>query len=875
MKWRGQRRILEDLDQDIRAHIEMEAQDNIERGMSPEEARVAAMRKFGNVTRAKEDARGVWVSVWLEQLRQDMRFAFRILRKSPGFTFVVVLTLALGIGANTAIFSVVNGVVLSPLPYHQPDQLVIVWAKKPLGGNIAPSYPDFEDWQRDTRSFQAMAAFGFRTFDLTNPGSPEHMDGWQVSSDFFKTLGADLIVGRDFSAEENRAGGPPVAIISERVWKDRFGGSLAALGKVVTMDGTNFTIVGVAPTGINLGGNIDVYTPIKQGDPLIVNDRRTHAFVPIARLKPGISVAQAQADAASVEKKLGDLYPNLDKGLSAEVVPLKEALLGDVSGMLVMLLGAVGLVLLIACANVASLLLARATAREREFAIRLALGARRSRMIRQMLTESVLLSLCGGVLGMALAKWGVRPLLAAVPGEFPRAETVGVNFTVLLFTLAVSLGVGIAFGLIPALKTWKANHASPLKEGGRGSTRVHHHTQRTLMVAQTALTVVLLAGAGLLFRTIHRLWNVNPGFDSHQVITFKAALSPDLTRSAPAMRIAYQELIRRIQGIAGVQSADLTTLVPLSGKDNEIPFWLGPEEPTSLASAPRVVTYSVGPDYFRTMRIPLLRGRSFSTADTIQSGKVMVIDSAVADAYFPGKDPVGQTLTLSRAGQFRIIGVAGHVHHWGLGNTNSRNQMEAYTSFYQIPDEWLPVMRSELSIVVRTPLDSVALMPAVKAAIYGGGNAQPIYDVHTMQQSVSASMATQSFPMVLLGSFALLALLLVSVGIYGLLANFVENRTQEIGVRMALGAPQANVFRMVIWQGLRMTLTGMAIGATGAYILAHSLTSFSDLLYGVGAGDPLTFATISILLITIALVACYVPARRAMQTEPITALRHE
>ena len=875
MKWRGQRRMLEDLDQDIRAHIEMETQDNIGRGMSQEEAHSAAMRKFGNVTRVKEETRDVWISVWPEQLREDMRFAFRMLRKSPGFTFVVIITLALGIGANTAIFSVVDGVVLSPLPYHKPDQLVIVWAKKPLGGDIAPSYPDFEDWQRNTRSFQGMAVFGFRTFDLTNPGSPEHMDGWQVSSDFFKTLGADLIVGRDFSAEENQAGGPPVAIISERVWKDRFGGSSAALGKVITMDGNNFTIIGVAPVGKNLGGNVDVYTPIKQGDPLIVNDRRTHAFVPIGRLKPGITIAQAQADVAAVEKQLGDLYPDLDKGLSAEVLPLKQALVGDVSGMLIMLLGAVGLVLLIACANIASLLLARATAREREFAIRLALGAQRSRIIRQMLTESVLLSLCGGILGTAVAKLGVRPLLAAVPGEFPRAEAVGLNFTVLLFTLAVSIGVGIAFGLIPALKTWNANHQSSLKEGGRGSTRVHHRTQKTLMVVQTALTVVLLAGAGLLFRTIHHLWNVNPGFDAHQLITFKAALSPDLTRDPPTMRIGYQELIRRIQGIAGVQSADLTTLVPLSGKDNEIPFWVGLEEPTSLAAAPRVVTYSVGPDYFRTMRIPLLRGRPFSAMDTIASEKVMVIDSAVADAYFPGKDPVGKTLTLSRAGTFRIIGVAGHVHHWGLGNTNSRNQMEAYTSFYQIPDEWLPVMHSELSILVRTPLDSAALMPAIKAAIYGAGNAQPIYDVHTMQESVSASMATQSFPMVLLGSFALLALLLVSVGIYGLQANFVENRTQEIGVRMALGAPQANVFRMVIWQGLRMTLIGIALGATAALMLAHAISSFSDLLYGVGAGDPLTFLSISAVILTVALVACYVPAQRAMRTEPMIALRHE
>jgi predicted permease len=386
---------------------------------------------------------------------------------------------------------------------------------------------------------------------------------------------------------------------------------------------------------------------------------------------------------------------------------------------------------------------------------------------------------------------------------------------------------------------------------------------------------VLLIGAGLLFRTIRHLWNVNPGFDTREVITFKAALSPELTKTAPAMRIAYQQMIRRIQAIAGVQSADLTTLVPLSGMDNEIPFWLGPEEPASVAAAPRAVTFSVGPDYFRTMGIPLLRGRAFSLTDTVQSEKVVIIDSALADAYFPGKDPVGQTLTFSRTGTYRIIGVAGHVHHWGLGNTSSRNQIEAYTSFYQIPDEWLPVMHSLTTVLVRTPVDAAALMPAIKAAVYGSGDAQPVYEVHTMHQAVSASMAAQSFPMMLLGAFAALALLLASVGTYGLLANVVQHRTQEIGVRMALGAGRVDVFWMVMRQGLRMAITGIAIGAVGAFILVRVLSSFSSLLYGVSADDPATFLGVSLVLMSVALAACYIPARRAMRTAPIVALRHE
>jgi predicted permease len=811
----------------------------------------------------------------METFWRDVKYGVRTLAKSPGFTVIAVLTLALGIGANTAIFSVVNGVLLSPLPYHHPDQLVIVWQKNPQGRNIAPSYPDLQDWRHNTHSFEGIAALTWNTYDLTNPGSPEHLDGWQISSGFFRTLGVDPTLGRDFSPDEDQHGGAPVAIISERVWKDRFAGSPAVLGKSLILDGADYTIVGVVPSGINLGGVIDVYTPVSQGDPLIVNDRRTHDFIAIGRLKPGTTIAQAQADTDAVEKNLGELYPKFDQGLGAGIVPLKEALVGDVSGMLLMLLGSVGLVLLIACANVASLLLARAASREREFAIRAALGARRARIVWQMLTESVLLSLAGGGLGLVLARLAVRPLLTAVPGEFPRAENVGLNAAVLFFTLATSIAVGIIFGLIPALKTWNAHQQPSLKKGGHGTTRMHHRAQSSLVVVQTALTLVLLVGAGLLFRTIHHLWSADPGFQTHQLFSFKASLSPELAKSPQTMRVAYQQLIERIQGIAGVQSADLTTLLPLSGRDNGIPFWIGPDEPRSLAEAPRAVTFSVGPDYFRTMGIPLLRGRSFTLGDTVQSEQVGIIDSVMADKYFPGQDPVGLSFTFPRVGSFRIIGVVGHVKHWGLGDTSAHNQIEAYTSFYQLSDQWLPALHTLTTVVVRTPLESAALMPAIRTAIYGAGSAEPIYDVQTMQQVVSASMATQSFPMVLLGAFAGLALLLASVGTYGLLANFVQRRTREIGVRMALGAQPRDVFRMTVRQGLKLTLAGIAIGVVAAFILTRVLSSFSHLLYGVGANDPLTLGAASLLLTITAALACYVPARRAAMVAPTEALRQE
>jgi predicted permease len=811
----------------------------------------------------------------MEILWRDLKYGIRTLAKSPGFTTIAVLTLALGIGANTAIFSVVNSILLAPLPYRQAGELVVVWEKTPLGRYISPSYPDVQDWERNARSFQGMAAFGSRSFDLTGPGSPEHLDGWQTSAGLVRTLGVTPVLGRDFSPEEDQPGGARVAMISGRLWQERFAGSPSALGKIMTLDGADYTVVGVLPSEINLGGPIDVYTPIRQGDPLVVNDRRTHAFVAIARLKPGTTIAQAGADMSAVQKNLGELYPKFDQGLGTGVVPLKEALVGDVSGTLLMLLGAVGFVLLIACANVASLLLARAAAREKEFAVRAALGARRARILWQMVTESVILSLAGGGLGLALARWGVKPVLAAVPGDIPRAETVGLNAAVLLFTFGTSILVGTVFGLLPALKIWKRDRQPSLQQAGRGATRQHHRTQRSLVIVQTALTMVLLVCAGLLFRTIRHLWSANPGFETHELMSFKVGLSPELSKTPQTTRRAYQDLISRIQTIPGVQSADLTTLLPLSGLDNGVAFWVGPAEPGSIAEAPRAQTYSVGPDYFRAMRIPLLRGRSFTLADTLHAERVGIIDSTMADKYFPGKDPLGQSFVFPRVGAFRIIGVVGHVKHWGLGNPGPYERVQVYTSFYQISDQWLPVLRLDTTIVLRTALPIAALMPAIKTAVYGSGNEQPIYDVKTMQERAATSMGSQTFPMMLLGIFAALALLLASVGIYGLLANLVQQRTREVGIRMALGAQQADVFRMMIGQGLKMTLIGIAIGVAASLVLTRAFSSFSHLLYGVRANDPLTVLLASLLLTVTAAMACYIPARRATRVVPTAALRQE
>jgi predicted permease len=521
-------------------------------------------------------------------LWQDLLYTLRSLRKAPGFALVVILTLALGIGANTAIFSVVESVVLAPLPYAQPDRLVAVYEKNYRASRMGVAYADFQDWRRDAHSFQQMTLVKWRDYSLTGPGSPEHLNGKEVSAGFFTMLGHNLALGHDFTAQEDQPGGAAAVIISDRIWRDRFAASTAALGKVATLNGSDYTVVGVLPADFHFVGDSDIYTPIGQTDPVIIKSRTIHASAVFARLKPGVTLEQAHVELDTIQQNMDNLYPAEERGLSTNLEPLKQRFVADVRGTLLMLFGAVGLVLLIACANVASLLLARSASRTREFAIRSALGASRSRLIRPLLTESILLALCGGGLGLLVANAVLNTVLASIWGSLPRAESIGLNGWVLLFTFGISIMVGVLFGLAPVLKTGSATQQEALKEKGRTQTSSHRRAQSSLVVVQMALALVLLMGAGLLLRTIAHLWNINPGFDAQNVITFKVGISPSIVKDPAKMRVAYQQMTERIREIPGVQAADISNLIPLTGEDNSVAFWVGTQAPTSVAEAPRL-----------------------------------------------------------------------------------------------------------------------------------------------------------------------------------------------------------------------------------------------------------------------------------------------
>jgi predicted permease len=808
----------------------------------------------------------------------NVRYSLRQFRRNPGFALTVIITLALGIGANTAIFSMLEGVVLSPLPFSDSERLVLVWQSNPRSPHVSISGPDFRDWQRSATPFEQMAAIRWQARDLTNPGTPEHLEGREISAGYFTMLGVNLILGRDFTADEDQRGGRPAVLIGEGLWRERFGGSGDVLGRIVTLDGADYAITGVVPSGFGLGSDreADVYTPLGQGDPVMMTNRAVHpGILCIARLKPGVMPVQAKSQMIVVQNGLDQLYPVEDRGLSADVVLLKKEIVGDSGGMLYLLLGVVGLVLLIACANIANLLLARLAARSREFATRTALGATRSHIVKQAMTEGILLSLLGGCLGLALAKWGLIPALVSLSTHLPRAGNVTVNIPVLLATLGLVIAVGVLIGVAPALKGSKVDLQGTLKQGGRGILGGQHRMQRGLVVVQMGLTLVLLTGAILLFRTIRHLWAIDPGFNAQHVVTFKIGLSPSVTKTPSTWRTAYQQLIDRIQQVPAVESADITGIVPLSQQDNSVPYWLGAQETTSAAEARRALLFWTAPEYVKTMKIPVLQGRFLTQADLTSSEPVIVIDSTMAHSAFPDKNPVGQAIRVASWGTVRIVGVVGHVNHRGLGEAGASTQNQIYASIYQLPDAWVPAIFSNLTVIVRSRVDVAALLSAVKGVVYGTGNDQPVYAVETMEDIISKSIAGRRFPMVLLGAFAGLALILATVGIYGVISYVTAERVYEIGIRMALGAEKKDVLRMVIAQGLRLALVGVATGTVATLVLGPVVSSFSHLLYGIRPWDPVTLIAVSFVLLSAAMLACYVPARRAAGVDPIVALRHD
>jgi predicted permease len=867
----------QELDEELRTYMEMAIDEKMKQGMSRKDALRTVRLERGSPEGAKEIVRAAGWESLMEAPWQDLRFAVRVLRKNPGFAAIAVLTLALGIGANTAIFSVVQGVLLAPLPYHEPDRLVTVWLNNfRLKSPTNLSYRDFMDWERGAPPFDKMSAYARRTFDLSSPGNPEHVEGREISSNFLSTLGVGLALGREFSAEEDRNGGAPVAIISNGLWRDRFGGSATALGQSIVLNGVETTVVGVLEPRFRFGTDYaDAYIPIGQRKLVDANDRTVHDVACVARLKRGVSLSQADAEMNTIQENIDRLNPETEQGLGTKILPAKEALVGDVRGTLLLLLGAVAVVLLIACANVANLLLARSAARAREFSIRAALGAGCGRIARQLVVESVLLSVLGGVLGLAAAKWGLNAALATLAADLPRSDNIHVNAVVLFFALGVSMVVGILFGLAPALRSSRADRQPSLNEGGRGSTGRHHRTQSGLVIVQIALTLVLLAGAGLLFRTIQHLWKADLGFESQHVLTFQVGLSPSATKTGAGVRAAYQQLLDRIRQIPGVQGAEITTEVPMTHQINAIPFWVDSHRPESVAEAPRTMGFITGPDFLQVMHIPLIRGRFLSQQDAINSPLVAVIDSELARTYFPGKDPIGRTITFPQVGDYRIIGVVGHVQHWQVGFSSPFMQNQSYVSIYQVQDRWMTTIDTWTSVVVRTPLDPSIVLPEIRKAVYMAASDQTVYHTQTMAQIVSESMSPQRFPLIVLGSFASLALLLASIGIYGVISYSVTQRVHEIGIRLALGAEKRDVFRMVMGQGLSLAFAGLAIGLTAALILTRLLLSFSSLLYGVGASDPATLVSVSAVLVGVALLACYLPARRAMRVDPMVALRYE
>jgi predicted permease len=802
-----------------------------------------------------------------------------MLVKSPGFTAVTVLTLAFGIAATTVMLSIVNGLLLAPLPYFQPDRLIaIMQSNQRLGFRTWISYPNFRDWQHDAQSFERMTAFTWQGFDLTSPGPPQHIEGKPVSAGLFGTLGIKLALGREFTPQEDAHAGAPVVIISHHLWGTRFAKTPQILDQSLTLNGTSYAVVGVLPRNFHFFGDAEVYTPLGQGDPILLNNRAIHpGILAIARLKSGVDISHAQAELTTIQNRLDVIYPEANRYEGADVVSLKQQMVGNAGATPLMLLGAVTLVLMIACANVASLLMSRAAARKQEFAVRSALGASRAQLLRQLLVESMLLSLVGGGVGCALAALGLRPLLMLLPADLPRSEEIGVHTPVLLFTLAVSLASGILFGLAPSLKSSKPDLESSLKAGGRGLTRLHHRAQNGLVVVQIALTVVLLVSAGLLLRTIRQLWSVNPGFDAKGLVTFKVGLAASLTRTGASTRLAYRNLIDRIGKIPGVEAVDFTNLVPLTLTDNDSPFWIGTQRPVSIQGVPRLNLFFTGPNYLQTMQIPLLRGRFLTPQDdSTTSTPAVVVDSNFASTYLHQTDPIGQIITIAHWGPCRIVGVAGHVKHWGLGDTSQLPKSEpVYASFYQLPDQWVPVHARYMTVVVRTSVDAAVLMSAVKEEIYGAGSEEPIYDVHSMQEIVARSMSSQRYPMILLGAFASVALILASVGIYGVISYSIAQRTREMGIRMALGADKRNVLWMVIGQGLRLVLIGLAVGIGSAFAITRALSGFSHLLYGVRQDDPLSFTFVSLVLTVVAAVASYIPARRATKVDPMVALRYE
>ncbi len=812
-------------------------------------------------------------------LLQDIRYGIRMLMKNPGFTIIAVLTLALGIGANTAIFSVVNAELLRPLPFRDSGRLVSVATanSRMHSSNGSASYPDFVDWRSQNQVFEKMAAFTDATFTLTGQENPAHLEGASVSADTFDLLGVSPELGRTFQPGEDEPN-HHVVIISDRLWKQHFGGDPGIIGRVITLDNSGFTVVGVMPAGFQFPLQREpemiwsTMSPLQESpdnSPAMTQQRGAHFLSCIARLKPGITVPQAQAAMDVIASSLSKQYPDSNKYMSVYLTSEQERLTGAIRPALLVMMIAVGLVLLIACVNVANLLLARATTRGREIAIRTAMGAGRVRVVRQLLTESLLLAIFAGVLGTALAVWGSDVLVRLGPENLPRVGEIHIDGWALAFTAGLSLLTGILFGLAPAVQSTHSNIAEALKEGSLSTTagRSRHGLRSSLVIVEMALALILLVSAGLLIRSLIRLQNVNPGFDPHNVMTASLDL-PDAKYSDPKKAEFFRELSPLLNALPGVQSAAAVFPLPMSGDEIRTSFQIE-GRPVAKSDEPHTSIRVVTPNYFGTMRIPLLQGRDFTERDEAKATPVLIVNQAFAQQFFPGVNPVGQHIQpgISNGGpgtapMREIVGVVGNVKFEDLTTEFSP---ESYIPYGQL-------QFGSVAIVARSGKDPQGLAKPIASVVQSIDKDLPTYAPKTLEQYLSGTIAIPRFNTFLLAIFAALAMILTAVGLYGVISYTVAQRTHEIGIRMALGAQPSDMLRLVVGQGMRLALLGVGLGL----IAALGLTRFlSSLLFGVSSTDPVSFAVVVMMLFAVVLLACYIPARRAMRVDPMVALRYE
>jgi putative ABC transport system permease protein len=870
-----------EMDEELRAHFENYVEKLVASGQPREEAVRRTRLEFGGYEQIKEECRDARGVSFLETLTRDVCYGLRVLCKNLGFSAVAILTLALGIGANTALFSVIDSVLLRSLPYQDPAGLVTIWDKTSQFANAhdTVSPPDFLDWSSRSDAFSGMAAIADERDNLTGIGDPQEVIVQLVSANSFSVLGVNPLMGAGFTSENGEQGHDNVVILSYGLWKEGFASDGAIIGKTILLNGHAQTVVGVAPKSFHwfikegslTGAKPQMWAPLVF--PQEYHDRKNvgRFLTVVARLKPGVTLSQAQSQMNTIAARLAQEYPDYNGHWGTSVVALRDQISGDLRPALLILFGAVGFVLLIACANVSSLLLARAANREREMAVRTAMGASRWRIARQLLTESLLLAVIGGGIGIALAVWGTNALLAASPGNLLDLRAVSIDGRVLAFAAGATLLAGLLFGFLPSYISAHAGISETLKEGGRSSSagKRRRIVRSAFVVAQIGLALVLLSGSGLLIRSFIRLAGVDPGFDASHLLSFKVSLPSSKYSTDPARLAFFEQLLARISRLPGVRSASTNSYPPFSGLGPATAVHILSKPEQSLMNLPTATVCVVGQDYFRTMEIPLRAGRTFSEEELAQDRHVVIVNQALADKLLSGENPLGQkavifmhSLVEAQETPSEIIGVVGDVRQMGLDTP-------AEPAVYWPHPE---LVYSSMTVVVRTAGDPLSLVSAVRSELQQMDRELPLAGVTTMEQVMSESLARSRFTMLLLGIFAALALVLASIGIYGVIAYSVAQRTQEFGIRMALGADRRAVLRLVLGEGTFLTLCGIGIGIVAAFTVTRLMAT---LLYGISATDPLTFFMVALLLAVVALIACYIPARRATRVDPIVALRYE